>query len=95
MYVCIYIRMYVCMRVCMYVRMYVRMYVCMYICVYVRMYIVCSVFVKLVSQHSILQLRVHNISKEREYLTAHTPCTNAMRQVSPVNYHILMDLINA
>ena len=38
--------------------------------------------------------RVHNISKERECLTAHICCTNALRQVSPVNYHILTDLIN-
>ena len=81
----------------MYVRTYVYMYACMYVCVYVCMYvcILCVVYLlSLYPQHSILQLRVHNISKERECLTAHTPCTNAMRQVSPVNYHILTDLIN-
>ena len=38
--------------------------------------------------------RVHNISKERECLTTHIPCTNALRQVSSVNYRILTDLIN-
>ena len=35
---------------------------------------------------TVVLARVHNISKERESLTAHIPCTNAMRQVSPVNY---------
>ena len=34
-------------------------------------------------------------SRERECLTAHIPCTNALRQVTPVNYRILTDLINA
>ena len=43
--------------------------------------------------HHVLS-RVHNISTERECLTAYIPCTNALRQVSPVNYRILPDLIN-
>ena len=34
-------------------------------------------------------------SRERVCLTAHIPCTNALRQVTPVNYCILTDLINA
>ena len=34
-------------------------------------------------------------SRERESLTAHITCTNALRQVTPVNYRILTDLINA
>ena len=38
--------------------------------------------------------RVHNISIERECLTAYIPCTNALRKVSPVNYRLLPDLIN-
>ena len=43
-----------------------------------------------------VSLRVHNISieRERECLTTYIPCTNALRQVSPVNYRILPDLIN-
>jgi len=43
---------------------------------------------------NMVQSRVHNISIERECLTAYIPCTNALCQVSPVNYHILPDLIN-
>ena len=39
--------------------------------------------------------RVHNISIEGECLTAYIPCTNALRQVTPVNYRILSDLIYA
>ena len=39
--------------------------------------------------------RVHNISIEGECLTAYIPCTNALRQVTPVNYRILSDLIHA
>ena len=38
-----------------------------------------------------ISARVHNISLERECLTAYIPCTNALRKVSPVNYP---DLIN-
>ena len=37
--------------------------------------------------------RVHNIYREGECLTTYTPCTNALRQVTPVNYCILSDLI--
>ena len=39
--------------------------------------------------------RVHNISVEGECLTAYIPCTIALRQVTPVNYCILTDLIYA
>ena len=39
--------------------------------------------------------RVHYISIEGECLTAYIPCTNALRQVTPVNYRILLDLIYA
>ena len=28
--------------------------------------------------------RVHNISRGGEYLTAYIPCTNALRQVTPI-----------
>ena len=37
----------------------------------------------------------HNISIEGECLTAYIPHTNALRQVTPVNYSILTDLIYA
>ena len=36
-----------------------------------------------------------NISIEGGCLTAYTPCTNALRQVTPVNYRILSDIIYA
>ena len=38
--------------------------------------------------------RVHNISIEGECLIAYIPCTNALHQVTPVNYRVLSDLIN-
>ena len=44
-------------------------------------------------QVDILISRVHNIYREGERLTAYIPCTNALRQVTPVNYRILSDLI--
>ena len=39
--------------------------------------------------------RVHNTSIEGEYLTTYIPCTNALHQITPVNYRILSDLIYA
>ena len=42
-----------------------------------------------------LLTRVHNISIKGECLTAYIPCTNALHQVTPVNYCILSDLIYA
>ena len=42
----------------------------------------------------IIFARVHNISRERECLTARIAYTNALHQVSPPNYRILMDLVN-
>ena len=51
---------------------------------------------KMLDQNMVLP-RVHNIQciVERECLTAHILCTNTLRQVTPVNYRILTDLINA
>ena len=53
-----------------------------------------QIFVNFVSFLS-MRARVRNVNREGECLTTYIPCTNALRQVTPVNCRILSDLIYA
>ena len=53
----------------------------------------CLAIEKHTVETNLIRARVHNISREGECQTTYIPCTNALCQVTPVNYHIFMDLI--
>ena len=71
-------------------------YVCVLACVSVCVCLSVCLFPRALLNSGVIGvIKSSKYIVEREYLTAHIPCTNALHQVTPVNYRILMDLINA